>query len=309
MYKICAHVPVCQTVTKLVLINFPFSQWYAKTSDGQVLNWHVLTPCLFSFLTKTTSFWDMAPFSLVEVYRRFRSAYYLLLKYYMTPYPILAATRNWNFLSHVRKSCAVVTQMWRNCDVSWSEQNNRKVAPSISKYFSLYQDRARNSSAVLVYKAHFTASHNSEGISYASMTKCTVAVKPHLHDASLLARVKVPGMRAQKFHASYGKFNSYNFEASCDLHYSTCMKRLRAHLRHLTPARQLASCKRGLSDIHYTENEWHSPSSNPDNSVVSRHVFRPFVQPNKGIQSNLSVPLQGPDLSNFAVLKRCMNSE
>jgi hypothetical protein len=31
-------------------------------------------------------------------------------------------------------------------------------------------------------------------------------------------------MRAQTFHASYGKFD---FEASCDFHYSSCMKRLR----------------------------------------------------------------------------------
>jgi hypothetical protein len=50
---------------------------------------------------------------------------------------------------------------------------------------------------------------------------------------------KVAVMRAQKFRASYGKFDRFNFEASSDFHYYTCMKRLRAHLRHLTRASHL----------------------------------------------------------------------
>jgi hypothetical protein len=53
---------------------------------------------------------------------------------------------------------------------------------------------------------------------------------------------QVPGMRAKTFHESYGKFGRLNFEVSCYLHYSACMK----HLRHLTRTRQIASCKRGL---------------------------------------------------------------
>jgi hypothetical protein len=32
----------------------------------------------------------------------------------------------------------------------------------------------------------------------------------------------------------YGKFDRMNAEASCDLHYYTSMKRLRAHSRHFT---------------------------------------------------------------------------
>jgi hypothetical protein len=34
-------------------------------------------------------------------------------------------------------------------------------------------------------------------------------------------------MRTHTFHESYGKFDR-NYEASCDFHYSPCMKRLRA---------------------------------------------------------------------------------
>jgi hypothetical protein len=41
---------------------------------------------------------------------------------------------------------------------------------------------------------------------------------------------KVPGM------SDKGKLDRLDFEASCNFHYSTCMKRLRAHPRHLTRA-------------------------------------------------------------------------
>jgi hypothetical protein len=41
---------------------------------------------------------------------------------------------------------------------------------------------------------------------------------------------------------------SSNFEASCDFHYSTYTKRLRAHLLHVTHASQFASCKLSLND-------------------------------------------------------------
>jgi hypothetical protein len=66
-----------------------------------------------------------------------------------------------------------------------------------------------------------------------------------------LARAsQVPEMRAQTFRASYGKFYRFNFEVSCDFHYSTCMKRLRAHPRNLNRVNQLAPCKRGLKEEH-----------------------------------------------------------
>jgi hypothetical protein len=58
--------------------------------------------------------------------------------------------------------------------------------------------------------------------------------KPRVHDAIWLAASQVPGMRTQIFHASYVKFNRLNCEASCDFRYCTCIKRLRAHPRHLT---------------------------------------------------------------------------
>jgi hypothetical protein len=46
---------------------------------------------------------------------------------------------------------------------------------------------------------------------------------------------------------SYIKLGRLNFKVSYDCHDSTCMKRLRAHPRHLTPASKLASCKRGFN--------------------------------------------------------------
>jgi hypothetical protein len=62
----------------------------------------------------------------------------------------------------------------------------------------------------------------------------------------LVRATQVPGMRAQVCHVSYEKFDRFNFEASCDFHYSTYNKNLRAHHQHLTLASQLASCKRRL---------------------------------------------------------------
>jgi hypothetical protein len=56
---------------------------------------------------------------------------------------------------------------------------------------------------------------------------------------------QVPGMRAQTFHASYGKFDRLNSEASSD---STCMKRLSAHPLHLIRASKLSSSTRGFSN-------------------------------------------------------------
>jgi hypothetical protein len=64
-----------------------------------------------------------------------------------------------------------------------------------------------------------------------------------------LARTsQMPEMRAQTFHARYERFDRFNFEASCDFHYSTGMKLVRAHPRHLTNASQLALCKCCLKD-------------------------------------------------------------
>jgi hypothetical protein len=54
---------------------------------------------------------------------------------------------------------------------------------------------------------------------------------------------QVLGMRALIFHTSYEKFVRFNFGASCNLHYSTCIKPLRSHPRHLTRGSKLASCK------------------------------------------------------------------
>jgi hypothetical protein len=48
-----------------------------------------------------------------------------------------------------------------------------------------------------------------------------------------------------------------SLETSYAFHYSTCMKRLRAHLRHLTRASQLASCKHGFGKVR---NSWHLPA-------------------------------------------------
>jgi hypothetical protein len=62
----------------------------------------------------------------------------------------------------------------------------------------------------------------------------------------LIRASQVPGMRAHTFHASSEEVYRLNFEASCDCHYSNCMKRLCAHPRHLTRASELASCKRRL---------------------------------------------------------------
>jgi hypothetical protein len=53
---------------------------------------------------------------------------------------------------------------------------------------------------------------------------------------------QVLGMRAQTFNLESSTGSTLKRVAS----YSTCMKRLRTHPRHLTRARQLASCKRGL---------------------------------------------------------------
>jgi hypothetical protein len=50
----------------------------------------------------------------------------------------------------------------------------------------------------------------------------------------------------------YEKLDRFNFEASWDFHYSTCIKRLRAHPRHLNRASQLASRKRGLKTTEWT---------------------------------------------------------
>lgn len=55
----------------------------------------------------------------------------------------------------------------------------------------------------------------------------------------LVSASQVPCTGAQKFHAIYGKFD--NFEASCDLLHSTCIKRLRTHPWDLTRASQLES--------------------------------------------------------------------
>jgi hypothetical protein len=61
-----------------------------------------------------------------------------------------------------------------------------------------------------------------------------------------LARAsQVAEMGAQTFLVSYGKLDRFNFGVSCDFHYVTCMKCLRAHPRDLTRASQLTSCTRG----------------------------------------------------------------
>jgi hypothetical protein len=69
----------------------------------------------------------------------------------------------------------------------------------------------------------------------------------------LVRATQVPGMRAQAFHASHEKFDRFNFEASCDVHYSTYNKNLRAHPQHLTRASQLASPATG-EEIQFTGN-------------------------------------------------------
>jgi len=69
---------------------------------------------------------------------------------------------------------------------------------------------------------------------------------------------KVSGMRAWTFHARNEKFDRFNFEANCDVHYSSCMKRLRAQPRHLTRTSQLAWCK---SDLQHTTNESAGPGT------------------------------------------------
>jgi hypothetical protein len=60
---------------------------------------------------------------------------------------------------------------------------------------------------------------------------------------------QVPGMHDQTFHASYDKFDGFNFEGSCDFHHCTCLKLPRVHYQHVTCTSQLASCKHGLSTI------------------------------------------------------------
>jgi hypothetical protein len=45
---------------------------------------------------------------------------------------------------------------------------------------------------------------------------------------------EVRAMLSQTFRASHEQFDRFIFEASCDFHYSTCVKRLRMHPWHLT---------------------------------------------------------------------------
>jgi hypothetical protein len=75
-----------------------------------------------------------------------------------------------------------------------------------------------------------------------------------VHEAAFtrrkLARMsQVPGTRAQTFQASYVKFDRVKFEASCDFHCSTCMKRLREHSQHLIRASLLTWRKRGFMGL------------------------------------------------------------
>jgi hypothetical protein len=51
---------------------------------------------------------------------------------------------------------------------------------------------------------------------------------------------------------SYEKSDKLNFEVSCEFHYSTCMKRLHSHPRHLTRASKLSLCKRSLNNNKFT---------------------------------------------------------
>jgi hypothetical protein len=77
----------------------------------------------------------------------------------------------------------------------------------------------------------------------------SIAIKAEFTRYKFARASKGPVMREQTFHARYGKLDMLNFETSCDFHYSPCMKHLRAHLRHLTCANELASCKRGFMCI------------------------------------------------------------
>jgi hypothetical protein len=58
---------------------------------------------------------------------------------------------------------------------------------------------------------------------------------------------QVPGMRTQTFHASRIMEVTARFKVQPVVPSITCMKRLPAHLRDLTRAREFASCKHGFN--------------------------------------------------------------
>jgi hypothetical protein len=73
------------------------------------------------------------------------------------------------------------------------------------------------------------------------------AVKAACTRCKLDGANQIAELRAQTFLASCGKFDSLNFETICVFLYATSMKRLRAHLRDMAQAIQLASFTHGLN--------------------------------------------------------------
>jgi hypothetical protein len=77
------------------------------------------------------------------------------------------------------------------------------------------------------------------------LTLHSCIMKASLKRCKLARRSKVPGMRAQTFHANEKIKVVTRFEVQPVEPSRACMKRLCAHSRGLTRASKLASCKRG----------------------------------------------------------------